>query len=136
MERKILSFVLMCLVIGMLVRQPMAKFDKTRFTYCLENCLIDCVVAGPWFNSCPPRCVLKCLIHPPALPSPPSPPHARKIVNAENIQNQIQIQSHILQFCTIGCATSKCSDLISKDNYRLDEVAACIDNCSKGCEKN
>ncbi|XP_002528181.2 thionin-like protein 2 [Ricinus communis] len=110
MERKALSFLLMCVVIGMSVGQSNAFWHG--FKDCMKNCLIQCAIP-PWTPSCPAMCMGKCIIHP----------------FAKGTES-----SH--QFCTSGCATSKCYKLISKENDRLDEVESCVNGCSQTCVIN
>ncbi|XP_050232923.1 thionin-like protein 2 [Mercurialis annua] len=110
MERKNLSVVLMIVVIGMLAGQSNAWFKD--FKNCMKTCLIDCAIP-PWEHTCPTKCLAKCIIHP--LEKYTQSPH---------------------QFCTFGCATSKCSNLISKDDSHLDEVEGCVDECSQTCVIN
>ncbi|EEF34189.1 conserved hypothetical protein [Ricinus communis] len=113
MERKSLSFFLMFVVIiGMLVEQSDGISIPREFEKCMKPCLIDCTIP-PWLVACPFRCLAKCIIHPFAKSTD---------------------RTH--QFCTFGCATSKCSKLISKNNYRLDEVEDCVDECSQTCVNN
>ncbi|XP_050230686.1 thionin-like protein 2 [Mercurialis annua] len=112
MERKTLSFVLMCVVIGMLAGQGNAWFKD--FKNCLKDCLVQCAIP-PWTPICPASCITKCIIHPSSAYSSTHATH---------------------QFCTAGCATTLCSKLITENNPNLDQVESCVNGCSGTCKNN
>ncbi|EEF34191.1 conserved hypothetical protein [Ricinus communis] len=111
MERKAVSFLLMCVVIGMLAGQSNAWFKD--FKTCLKDCLVQCAIP-PWTPICPASCLAKCIIHPSYTTSTDT--------------------TH--QFCTVGCATSLCSKLITNPNPNLEQVESCVNGCSGTCTKN
>ncbi|WCJ40721.1 hypothetical protein M5689_021630 [Euphorbia peplus] len=119
MERKALSNIVIVffIVILLLAGQSTAFGNAHVFKKCMKRCLFGCVIP-PWTVVCPATCLLRCVIHKP-------PPQSRT--------NYVQ-KTH--QFCTAGCATSLCSRLISKDDYRLDQVEGCVYGCSTSCSNN
>ncbi|WCJ40702.1 hypothetical protein M5689_021611 [Euphorbia peplus] len=112
MERKILSFVLLWVMIfGVFSGQ--SKAISKAFDKCMDKCIVGCIIP-PWTPICPATCLARCIIQP----------------------GRATIQNTPARFCTLGCATSVCSKLITKDNFHLDEVESCANTCSGSCNKN
>ncbi|KAI6671936.1 hypothetical protein NL676_006821 [Syzygium grande] len=102
---KVKSVFVVCLVLGLFLGQSRAKFEG-----CYVKCFIPCVITpGKSLTSCAFKCLKDCLL-------PPS-------------DSLMDTQ----YFCTLGCASSSCINLSSKDNPGEKRVAGCVDSCSERC---
>ncbi|KAK6284583.1 hypothetical protein POUND7_003535 [Theobroma cacao] len=103
------SVMMVCLVLGLLVGQSTASFQK-----CYAGCFILCVVIPPNpVFSCAIKCLNECII--------PS--------------STLESGKDTQYFCKLGCATSLCTDLSSKENPGEQKVGSCVDSCSETCAK-
>ncbi|WCJ40691.1 hypothetical protein M5689_021600 [Euphorbia peplus] len=106
-KMKITLVIMLVVIFGMLIQGSEAE----SFHKCMKKCLLTCLIP-PWTPVCAASCTAKCIIW------------------ASEVQSTTTNNQH---FCTTGCATTRCSKLITKDNYHLDEVESCANGCSKSC---
>ncbi|XVF25027.1 hypothetical protein REPUB_Repub13aG0178600 [Reevesia pubescens] len=99
-----------CLVLGVLIGQSTATFGS-----CYFSCFVFCVITP---QTTPFLCSLKCL-------------KDCIIPSSTNWGSLNDIQS----FCKLGCATTLCSNISSKENPGEDKVGSCVDSCSETCAK-
>ncbi|KAK9282363.1 hypothetical protein L1049_005280 [Liquidambar formosana] len=111
MERgSVRRLVMVGLVLGMLVGQSTASFME-----CYTPCFILCVIVpNHTAFSCALECLKNCII-----PNPPSTIHT---------------DTH--SFCKLGCASSLCTNLSTKQNPGGEKVESCVGSCSEMCTKN
>ncbi|KAJ4718172.1 thionin-like protein 2 [Melia azedarach] len=110
-KRKVESLLLVCLVLGLFVGQSSAAF-----TECYEACFIICFLTpGTTLASCATKCLKDCIL----------PPNLHTL-NLKDTQ----------YFCKLGCATSMCANLSTKNNPAGKKVEGCVNSCSKTCNKN
>ncbi|KAH9714556.1 hypothetical protein WN944_022135 [Citrus x changshan-huyou] len=110
-KRKVESLLMVYLMTGLLVGQSQAAFKE-----CYETCFIICYITpGTTLGSCAAKCLKDC-IFPPKL-------HTLSLQDTE-------------YFCKLGCATSLCTNLSSKDNPAGEKVEGCVNSCSKSCSKD
>ncbi|EOY26334.1 hypothetical protein QQP08_020329 [Theobroma cacao] len=104
------SVLMVYLVLGLLVGQSTASFQT-----CYMGCFIWCVITpNNTVFSCSVKCLKDCIIPSFSFPS------------GKDTQ----------YFCKLGCATSLCTDLSSKENPGEEKVGSCVDSCSETCAKN
>ncbi|KAK2984882.1 hypothetical protein RJ640_008647 [Escallonia rubra] len=96
-------------VLGMVVGQSTATFKD-----CYAKCFIFCMIEPDHtLCSCTTSCLKEC-IFPAATP-------------------QTSIHEESLGFCKLGCASSLCSKLSTKQNPNGENVEKCVGSCSKKC---
>ncbi|XP_030464622.1 thionin-like protein 2 [Syzygium oleosum] len=99
------SAFVVCLVLGLFLGQSRANFED-----CYKGCFILCAITpGQTLFSCSFKCLKDCI-------SPPS--------------NNLRVTHY---FCKLGCASSLCTNLSSKDNPGEKRVAGCVGSCSETC---
>ncbi|XWS20339.1 hypothetical protein CRYUN_Cryun31cG0092900 [Craigia yunnanensis] len=103
---------MVCLVLGVLVGQSTASFQS-----CYMGCFVLCVITPQkTVFSCSVKCLKDCII-----------PSSTDLASLKDTQ----------YFCKLGCATSLCANLSSKESPGEQEVGSCVDSCSETCaEKN
>ncbi|KAL3721032.1 thionin-like protein 2 [Eucalyptus grandis] len=101
---KVKSVLVVCLVLGLFLGQSRAEFQD-----CYVGCFVACVVTGDNVVKCSLKCLKDCI----GLPS-------HGLTDAE-------------YFCKLGCASSLCINLSSKDDPGEKRVAHCVNSCSKTC---
>lgn len=83
------SLLIVCLVLGLLVGQSTASFKD-----CYKICFISCVIGGKNLVKCAAKCLKDCV-----LP-------ASSVLNSNDAQG----------FCKLGCASSLCTNLSTKED--------------------
>lgn len=85
-----LVLVLVCLVFGSMVGHSTASFKK-----CYGICFLKCMLIPPFSPFfCAPMCLKDCIFH-------------------KNLDN---FQTDVSEFCKLGCATSLCTKISTKEN--------------------
>ncbi|XP_022723365.1 thionin-like protein 2 [Durio zibethinus] len=103
-ERGMGSMLMLCLVLGLLIGQSTASFQSGY-----KGCFILCIInSRNSMLSCSIKCLKKCT----------SP-----FGNLQDTQ----------YFYKLGCSTSMCISLSSKQDPSEGKVESCIDSCSKPC---
>ncbi|XVE52121.1 hypothetical protein DITRI_Ditri02bG0096800 [Diplodiscus trichospermus] len=111
MERR--GVLMVCLVLGAIVGQSTASFQS-----CYMGCFVLCVIIPQnTVFSCSVKCLKDCIV-----PNPSS-------IGLASVQDMTQY------FCKLGCATSLCTNLSTKENPGEQKVGSCVDSCSKTCAK-
>ncbi|KAL3721033.1 hypothetical protein ACJRO7_005796 [Eucalyptus globulus] len=104
---KVKSVFMVCIVLGLFLGQSGANFQD-----CYPACFILCAITpGRTLFSCSVECLKDCII-------PPS--------------DSLSLRD-TMYFCKLGCASSLCTNLSTKDNPREKRVAGCVNSCSKTC---
>ncbi|KAI3437255.1 uncharacterized protein J3R85_005708 [Psidium guajava] len=102
---KVKSAAVVCLVLGLFLGLSRASFED-----CYMSCFILCAITpGNSLFSCSVKCLQDCIVPPSDSPRDTQ------------------------YFCKLGCASSLCTNLSSKDNPGEKRVAGCVDSCSKTC---
>ncbi|KAK6264031.1 hypothetical protein QQP08_018766 [Theobroma cacao] len=102
------SVMMVCLVLGLLVGQSTASFQK-----CYAGCFILCVAIPPNpVFSCAIKCLNECII--------PS--------------STLESGKDTQYFCKLGCATSLCTDLSSKENPGMSSRSLSLSLVNKKLE--
>ncbi|XP_059641384.1 thionin-like protein 2 [Cornus florida] len=109
--RKLGALVLVVLAFGTVVGQSTAASFKDCYVGCFIFCMLN--PSNSAF-SCATQCLKDCII-------PNSP-------------QQIHVDSH--HFCNLGCASSLCSNISTKQNPDGERVESCVGSCSDTCAKN
>ncbi|KAJ4718173.1 thionin-like protein 2 [Melia azedarach] len=103
------NLLIVCLVLGLLAGQSAASFKD-----CYKSCFILCVITpGKNLVSCAGKCLKDCIIP----------------FSLENLNDT-------RDFCKLGCASSLCTNLSTRDNPAEEKVESCVDSCSATCLKN
>lgn len=141
MEKKYISLLLLCFLMGVLVKESTASFKS-----CYEGCFILCIITpNQSAISCPFKCLIDCI-----KPSFP--------IDFTHRDNDY--------FCKLGCASSLCTNFSTKEfpsiilsfshflialfssNYLPyflggsflfvgeEKVDSCVDSCSQSCTKS
>ncbi|GMY21353.1 To encode a PR protein, Belongs to the plant thionin family with the following members:, putative [Fagus crenata] len=108
--RNVNSLLVVCLVLGMVVGQSTAAF---------QDCFVGCVgicVSRPSHDII--ICGLTCL---------------KQCIKPSSVIN-IETDTHY--HCKLGCATSLCANISTKENINGAKVEGCVDSCSNACTKN
>ncbi|KAB2623876.1 thionin-like protein 2 [Pyrus ussuriensis x Pyrus communis] len=101
------------LVLGMLM---LAGQSSASFKSCYESCFILCVITPNHSVSyCSFQCLKDCII-------PSRSPLDHSNIHKDNVY-----------FCKLGCASSLCSNLSTKQNPEVEKVGGCVDSCSETC---
>ncbi|KAF8027530.1 hypothetical protein BT93_E0435 [Corymbia citriodora subsp. variegata] len=96
---------MVCLVLGLFLGQSGANFED-----CYKVCFLLCAITpGHTLFSCSVECLKDCI-------TPPS----------DSLRDT-------RYFCKLGCASTLCTNLSSKDNPGEKRVAGCVGSCSKTC---
>ncbi|XVF86574.1 hypothetical protein PTKIN_Ptkin18bG0052900 [Pterospermum kingtungense] len=104
------GLLIVCLVLGVVVGQSAASFQS-----CYMGCFVLCVlIPQNTVFACSVKCLKDCII-----------PSFTDLSTLKDTQ----------YFCKLGCATSLCTDLSSKDNPGEQKVGSCVDSCSRTCAK-
>ncbi|EOY26260.1 PREDICTED: thionin-like protein 2 [Theobroma cacao] len=97
---------MVCLVLGLLMGH---SHSDTSFQICYCGCFVSCVITpGNNAFSCAINCLQECIF---------------RNYLVEDTQ----------YFCKLGCSTSKCTSLSSKENPAEANVGSCVDSCSDTC---
>ena len=140
MEKKYISLLLLCFVMGVLVKESTASFKS-----CYQGCFILCIITpNQSAISCPFKCLIDCI-----KPSFP--------IDFTHRDNDY--------FCKLGCASSLCTNFSTKEFpsiilslslpnssifFKLftlyfggsylyvgeEKVDSCVDSCSQSCTKS
>ncbi|XP_022724807.1 thionin-like protein 2 [Durio zibethinus] len=106
-ERGIGSVLMVCLVLGVLIGQSTASFPS-----CYKDCFVLCVATpGNSPLICALKCVKNCILH------------TSPFGNLQDTQ----------YFCKLGCSTTMCTSLSSKQDPGEGKVESCVDSCSETC---
>uniref|UniRef100_A0A5B7BAM4 Putative thionin-like protein 2 n=1 Tax=Davidia involucrata TaxID=16924 RepID=A0A5B7BAM4_DAVIN len=108
---KLRALVVVVLVFGMLVGQS----STASFKDCYVGCFIFCMIKPS--NSafyCSTQCLKDCII-------PKSPQDIREDTHDS---------------CKLGCASSLCTNISTKQNPDGEKVESCVGSCSESCTKN
>ncbi|KAA8541830.1 hypothetical protein F0562_022982 [Nyssa sinensis] len=108
---KLRALVGVVMLLGMLLGQSTASFKD-----CYVECFIFCMIkpSNSAF-SCSIQCLKDCII-----PKSPQDIHA----------------THIHDYCKLGCASSLCSNISTKQSPDGEKVESCVGSCSELCTKN
>ncbi|KAL5758056.1 hypothetical protein ACOSP7_020667 [Xanthoceras sorbifolium] len=93
------------MVLVLLVGHSTASFGS-----CYMDCYLDCLYEIP--GRSPAFCMRKCVDQCPA---------------------SLGILKNTQYFCNIGCASSVCAKLTSKNKLAAEKVKDCVDSCSTKC---
>ncbi|KAK9923291.1 hypothetical protein M0R45_031719 [Rubus argutus] len=113
------------LVLVMQVQQSRGDDDDTAKaidkTFCYGECLAPCVKKGGWVGKavCATKCTLDCGFS----------AESAALHSTNNIPNP----RDNLYFCNIGCASSLCTNFVTKQNPEPEKVDGCVDSCSQTC---
>ncbi|KAK2651375.1 hypothetical protein Ddye_011231 [Dipteronia dyeriana] len=80
---------------------------------CYALCFVPCVIAEGSAAKCALICVRKCLVKPSSI--------------------DLQKDTHHSYFCKVGCATSLCTNLSTKEDPAVEKVEGCVNTCSETC---
>ncbi|ONI16010.1 hypothetical protein PRUPE_3G073800 [Prunus persica] len=105
--KRVRAIVIVSLVLGLLIGQSTAS----NFKDCYEVCFATCFPEKKDPIYCGGHCLRKCIFHPSSLDTQTYPKH----------------------FCKLGCATSLCNNISTKDNHNGGKVETCVDSCSRTC---
>ncbi|KAB2612123.1 hypothetical protein D8674_039700 [Pyrus ussuriensis x Pyrus communis] len=110
--KRVRNAVLVCLVLGLLMGHCTAGLF---FKLCYGACFTICMVKKPHNPlTCGFNCLKKC-----AAPA-----------------QTLDFQTNPHHFCKLGCATSLCTHISTKDNPNAELVGKCVDSCSGTCSTN
>ncbi|KAJ4827985.1 hypothetical protein Tsubulata_033224 [Turnera subulata] len=109
------SLLVVLVVVGLLAAEPTAA----SFKECYVGCFVLCVIT-PGNNpvKCGAKCLKDCIL-----------PHSSSLDGYSTEEKR-------LHFCELGCATTSCVNISTKDNPREEEVSRCVDSCANTCRKN
>ncbi|EEF34194.1 thionin-like protein 2 [Ricinus communis] len=110
-ERRAKAFMVVLLVFSLLVGQSYAAFSE-----CYKECFLIClIISGGCLDSCAFKCLKDCILPLPATSS------------------SLDDKQQIHDFCKLGCASSLCTNLSSKNDPGEKKVGSCVDSCSNRC---
>ncbi|KAJ0075078.1 hypothetical protein Patl1_34099 [Pistacia atlantica] len=114
-KTKVQSLLIVFLVLGLLSMQPVAASFKRCYRHCIKGCIFTGIIN-------PAQCVLSCL---------------GQCIGYHNDNTSLTSND----FCNVGCVSSLCSNLMTKENLQKlggkEEVEGCLDSCSTSyCAKN
>ncbi|KAK1575016.1 hypothetical protein Q3G72_001863 [Acer saccharum] len=103
------SVLMVFVILGLVVGQSAASFQT-----CYAFCFIPCMISERNLLKCGTNCLKKCIF-------PSSASHTLK---------------HTDYFCKLGCATSLCTHLSTKEDPAAEKVEGCVNSCSETCSKS
>ncbi|KAF9596716.1 hypothetical protein IFM89_012915 [Coptis chinensis] len=110
MERKgVRALVLMFMVLSIAMQQTYAA-STNSFAKCYQPCFMKCNYPYPSPIGCSVKCLAKCM-----FPSTLNNMH---------------------YYCSLGCASSKCTTISTQEYSGEEAVEACVNSCSYTCNKH
>ncbi|XAR50617.1 hypothetical protein NMG60_11004984 [Bertholletia excelsa] len=111
------ALVILLVFSGMVAGQTgqIGQAPATTFKECYAACFILCIIVPPHsaFN-CSLDCLRDCLI-----------PKTPQGLHADNTR-----------FCQLGCASSLCANISTKQNSDGEKVESCVGSCSEQCTRH
>ncbi|CAL5361404.1 unnamed protein product [Camellia sinensis] len=112
--RAMVVMVMVIVVSGMGVVEGQSP---TPFMDCYVGCFILCnIIPSHTAYGCALQCLKDCVV-----------PTTTQGIHGDKVNHQ---------FCKLGCASSLCSNISTKQNPGGEKVESCVNSCSEGCTKN
>ncbi|KAL5756218.1 hypothetical protein ACOSP7_020641 [Xanthoceras sorbifolium] len=108
-KRGVQSLLMVFMILGLLVGQSAASLQT-----CYPICLVPCMIIEKNLLKCAGKCLKKCIFKPSSMDS----------------------QKEIHYFCKLGCATTVCTNISTKEDPAAEKVEGCVNTCSERCTKN
>ncbi|PON58929.1 Thionin-like protein [Trema orientale] len=130
-KRVVMRSVLMVwLVLGILVEPTRASFKS-----CYGSCFLICLIT-PNHSAfgCSFQCLKDCILQPPNTHLPAQSHTLTRTTT--NTTTTTKNKNNVIYFCKLGCASSLCTNISSKNDPRSEKVERCVDSCSETCTTN